>query len=176
MEKQKEFEILVKNLAMAHHHFALNQIIHQDIKGNVYKNHEFLWEMVLLGLEQSYLTGLAKFFERPSKKHQEDTISAYYFYSFDFDRDDLLNQLRKIRNKMISHYDKNVTETSFLEELRMNPDDVSLLFRMATEAVEKLKEDLGYVWEILSVRNIECQVPFFARIYGVIFSYGKIRL
>lgn len=143
MNKQNEFEILVKGLALAHHHFSLNQIIHQEIKGKSYKDHKIFWDVVQLGLEQSYLLGLAKFFERP--RDLNETISVYYF--FDFGHNKLLNKLKKIRNKMISHHDKKITESSFLKELRMSPDDVKLLFKLATEAIEKLKADFGYVWQ-----------------------------
>ncbi|MEK7505706.1 MAG: hypothetical protein AAB597_02320 [Patescibacteria group bacterium] len=142
MNKQKEFEILVKSLALAHHHSSLNQIIHEEIGGKLYEDHKVFWDVVQLGLEQSYLLGLAKFFERP--KELDETISVYYF--FDFGHNDLINRLKKIRNKMISHHDKKVTESSFLKELRISPDDVKLLFRLATEAVEKLKADFGYIW------------------------------
>ena len=143
MNKQKEFEILVKSLALAHHHFSLNQIIHEEVGGKLYQDHKVFWDVVQLGLEQSYLLGLAKFFERP--RELDDTISVYYF--FDFGHNDLIHRLKKIRNKMISHHDKKVTEASFLEELRMSSDDVKLLFKLATEAVEKLKTDFGYVWQ-----------------------------
>lgn len=143
MNKQKEFEILVRSLALAHHHFSLNQIIHKEISGKLYEDHKMFWNVVQLGLEQSYLLGLAKFFERP--KELDETISVYYF--FDFGHNDLINRLKKIRNKMISHHDKKVTQSSFLEELRISPDDVKLLFSLATEAVEKLKADFGYVWQ-----------------------------
>lgn len=143
MNKQKEFEILVKSLALAHHHFSLNQIIHEEIGGKLYADHKFFWNTIQLGLEQSYLLGLAKFFERP--KELDETISVYYF--FDFGHNDLINKLKKIRNKMISHHDKKVTNPSFLEDLKMTPEDVKILFNLATEAVEKLKADFGYVWQ-----------------------------
>lgn len=143
MNKQKEFEILVKSLALAHHHFFLNQIIHEEIRGRLYEDYKVFWDVVQLGLEQSYLLGLSKFFERP--RELDETISVYYF--FDFGYNDLISRLKKIRNKMISHHDKKAAESSFLEELRISPDDVRLLFRLATEAVEKLKADFGYVWQ-----------------------------
>lgn len=142
MNKQSEFEILVKSLALAHHHFSLNQIIHREVKGDLYKNNKVLWDVIQLGLEQSYLLGLAKFFERP--KELDETISIYYF--FDFGHNELLNRLQRIRNKMISHHDKKITKPSFLEDLKMDADDVKLLFRLATEAIEKLKADFGYIW------------------------------
>ncbi len=140
MTKQKEFQILVKSLALAHHHFSLNEIIHQEVKGGLYQKYKFLWDVIQLGLEQSYLLGLAKFFERP--KELDETISIYYFYDFGYN--DLINKLKKVRNKMISHHDKKVTELSFLKGLKMNKEDVRLLFKLATEAVENLKKDFGY--------------------------------
>jgi hypothetical protein len=143
MDKQKEFEILVKGLALAHHHFSLNEIIHAEISGKLYEEHQFFWNTIQLGLEQSYLVGLAKFFERP--KELDETISVYYF--FDFGHNDLINKLKKIRNKMVSHHDKKITEVSFLEELKMDREDIRKLFKIATEAVEKLKEDFGYVYQ-----------------------------
>ena len=142
MQKQKEFEILVTGLALAHKHFSLHQIIAQELKNKNHEKDKFLWDVIQLGLEQSYLTGLARFFERP--KDLDETISIYYF--FDFGHNEIINKLKKIRNKMISHHDKNLSKSSFLEELRLDNEDVKLLFKIATESVEKLKKDFGYIY------------------------------
>jgi len=143
MPKQKEFEILVTSLKLAHHHFSLNEIIHEEVGGEQYKNSEFLWNVIQLGLEQSYLLGLAKFFER--SKDQDDTISVYYFSNFDFGHNEIFEKLKRIRNKMISHHDRKVIESSFLEELKLSKADVRFLFKLATETVERLKAESGYI-------------------------------
>ncbi|OGY40353.1 MAG: hypothetical protein A2570_03705 [Candidatus Brennerbacteria bacterium RIFOXYD1_FULL_41_16] len=143
MNKQKEFEIMVKSLALAHYHFALNEAIHEKVGGKLYTDYKVLWDAIQLGLEQSYLLGLAKFFERP--KELDETISVYYF--FDFGHDELLNRLRRIRNKIIVHHDRKVAQPSFLEELKISRDDIKLLFQLSIETVEKLKTDFGYIWQ-----------------------------
>lgn len=140
MKKAKEFDLLVKNLSLAHYHFCLNQIIHEKVGGDVFEQHRFVWTVVLLGLEEAYLLGLAKFFDRP--KELDETVSIYYF--FDFNQNELIKKLRTIRNKMIVHFDKKLgTQEGFLNEMRLNGGDIQSLFATAFAALEQIKGNFG---------------------------------
>lgn len=143
IKKQKEFELLVKSLAMAIHSFYLRQIINEELSKEIYTKNRFLWDTISLGLEQSYLIGLAKFFERP--RELDESISVYYF--FDFGNNDSINKIKKFRNKLIAHHDKKLTNDSFLEDLRMNDSEIEEMFAMAMQAIEDLKEKFGYKWD-----------------------------
>lgn len=172
MDKQREFEVLVKGLALAHHHFSLNELIHEELRTEAYNKHKFFWNTIQLGLEQSYLVGLARFFERP--KELDDTISVYYF--FDFGHNDLLNKLKKMRNKMISHHDKKLAEDSFLSQLQMDIEDVRKLFTLATETIEKLKADFGYVYQDHVITGFQIDKEILRRQLREVLNQGNFSL
>lgn len=143
MEKQKEFELLVSSLALAIHRFYLKQVINEELTEAQYLRNRFFWDTISLSLEQSYLIGLAKFFEKP--KEINETISIYYFY--DFGKNSLIDKIKKFRNKLIAHHDKNLIHTSFIEKLKITEEEIKSLFDTGTQLVENLKNEFGYIWE-----------------------------
>ncbi len=154
MKKQKEFELLVKGLALATHHFSLHQVIREEVSESLYGRHKFLLDTIQLGLEQSYLIGLAKFFERPQNPEDlKRTVSIYHFHDFDLDSDfsfgknAAAEKIKKFRNKVIGHYDRRIIHASFIDGLKVEESETAELFEVAAQAVEKLKQDLGYEWD-----------------------------
>lgn len=145
MDKSKEFEMLIKNLSLAYYQFCLNEIMHEKVAGKIFTDFQLLWTVTLLGLEEAYLLGLAKFFDRP--KELDETISIYYF--FDFNQNELINKLKMIRNKMIVHLDKKLAlKTGFLDELRLTKGDIESLFVTAITAVDQIKKNFGVIEDL----------------------------
>lgn len=146
MPEDKEFKILIENLSVSYWQFCLNEIMHEKIGGQIYKDFVSFWGTTLLGLESSYMLGLAKFFDKP--KELDETISIYYF--LDFEQKEIIGKLRKIRNKLLTHIDKKtaLTKDTFMKELGLTFSDISTLFDTAIDLVDKIKGKFGIIWDV----------------------------
>ena len=120
--------------------------MHEMVKDEIWKKHLFFWNVTLIGLEEAYLLGLSKFFDRPSELDQ--TISIYYF--IDSGKKELVSKLKKTRNKMLVHDDKKTTlnKGTFLQELGLNKSDIISLFELAIELIDEIKGKFGIVTNI----------------------------
>ena len=81
MNKAEDFGILVNNLLFAYRQFCLNRVMHEKVDGEAYKKFAPTWNTLLLSLEEGYLLGLAKVFDKP--KELEDTISKNNYSHYD---------------------------------------------------------------------------------------------
>lgn len=142
--KNEDFEILVNNLLIAYRQFCLNKKIHEEVKTELYEKFRPTWNAILLSLEEGYLLGLAKFFERPSS--QNDTISIYQFLDDGFTgHEDVIGKVKTIRDKMLAHIDapEMRKKDGFLKELGLKRNDIGILFAATIKVVNQLREKFG---------------------------------
>lgn len=144
MSKNKEFKILVGNLLFTYREYCLNRVAHQKIDTELYQKFLPTWNTILLGLEEAYLLGLAKFFD---KNQKYKPASIYYFLSDQYKfvgHQRIINKIKKLRDRLLAHYDAKTMRKigSFLKKVHIQPDKINLLFNKAIETVDSYR--LGF--------------------------------
>lgn len=147
--KNKAFEIFIKDLSKAYQEFCLNRIIHKKIGGKFYNNFKSTWNIILVGLEKSYLLGLARLFDKYRLEGKDKNISIYFFLDYQFiNHNKTIGKLKKLRDKMLCHSDveKMLELEKFLKKLNFRQDrgDIESLFSTTIETANQIKENFNF--------------------------------
>ena len=162
MNQNKDFKIFVNDFIFTYGEFYLNRILHKKIGTKLYHKFKLMWDIILIGLEKSYIIGLARAVERP--RQLEETISIYSFFDYKLKKhEETVFKIRNWRNKAFAHLDaKQMREKlSFLKANKLTPAEIKKLFDTIVDVIEKLnlefrfyKKDIRKVFNEVE-KNIE---------------------
>lgn len=147
-EKSKAFKEFVAYLGEAYIYFHVNQLMHEKLLSNDTKYTQFqtYWALLLRSTQSIYLIRLAGIL-KPSDKRNELTIYSFLDYkSNKFDKHkDLLDDLKKLRNKYLVHLDSGVVcnLSDFLAKLDVKREKYGPLFVSLIKEVFSIAADYG---------------------------------
>lgn len=153
IKKEIAFKVFIEDLSIAYREFCLNRVIHEKVGDKFYTLFQSTWDRILVGLQKSYLLGLARLFDKYRLEGKDKNISIYFFLDYKFiNQNGIINKLKKLRNKMLCHSDLETTLAleKFLDDLSFKEDgsDIESLFRTTIETINEIGSNFAYNQDI----------------------------
>lgn len=129
---KNDFKILVGHLLFIYRQFCLSRIMHREIETDLYRKFPVIWNTILLSLENDFLLGLAKVFEK-EKMFKNITRSDSH--------KDVVKRIKELRKKLFAHFDtsKLRAKQDFLSKNKLNSNEIAQLFNALIKSVDQLK-------------------------------------
>lgn len=142
-DKKKVFTIFRMKLDHAYAQFCVWRTLNNQKYNLTFNMNKYYWTAVLDGLNNSFMSELAKLLEKPDNRFG-DTISIFYLLKSKFgEYDELLEKIKRIRNKLLMHNDliANKDIKVFTSDLGLKYSDIELLFNRLIELLDEVKQD-----------------------------------
>lgn len=115
----KDFSDLVESFLFTYRLFLLNAYMHKDIDSELYNKNIPTWDSIISNLEFGVIIGLYKILERRTDFGQEFPDNQLNVIS---------KKIRKLRNRVVAHFDPNALVKSFFEAHQSTGTDLINLF------------------------------------------------
>ena len=119
----RDFKKLVNDFLFSYR-LLLNAYMHKDIDSAIYNKNRPTWDTIILNLEFGVIIGLYKILERRKDLGQEFADNRLNIIS---------KKIRKLRNRVVAHFDPNALVGSFFQAHQNTGSDLIDLF----EAIKK---------------------------------------
>lgn len=158
MQNKENFQILFRRLMISFVQYRLNRFMHPLLNGNIYNNYSRMWNMLLIGLEMSFLQGLHNVITKPTLtdkgklKHKGQFSIHTFVPEFESQHLDLIDKIDNIRKNSLSHLNEKVK--SWLDE-----EDYKNIQNIFDEVIEAVKKEApkyldGLKEETVDIRKI----------------------
>ncbi len=148
MDKKQQFLLFVKNFDYTYAEFCVWREMNKIIYGEVYNKYLYLWTAILNSLSISFFVGLTKSVENDKNN---SVLSIFYFldktYKFDDHEQNILDKIKKFRNKNLMHYDRSVFNNvnNFMKEVDLKYKDIELIFCKIINIIDCIKSQYGNI-------------------------------
>ena len=116
----RDFKKLVNDFLFTYRLFLLNAYMYKDIDSALYNKNRPTWDTVILNLEFGVIIGLYKILERRKDLGREFADNRLNIIS---------KKIRKIRNRVVAHFDPNALVSSFFQAHQNTGSDLIDLFQ-----------------------------------------------